>query len=313
MTFKSIFAGIITLLLLSGCSDPNAPIIERESAAIKIQITDLKSSLDNGTLPNATILKTYISKTKASHPEYAGVLLALAPNATSQSSGITRLEGRLAEVHSSMATNAITSDEAVNELANLKAASRADIYNDSLVDEINTVASLSGGVLLPIDQPNSDAAMTPGSNLVGNPKYGSWNNRSSGSSFWVWYGQYSMFRAVFGRPGYSSWYYNRPWSHGYDVYNNRYGSRRWKANESGTLNRNYSQVRSYGRANNRKPSSYAGRNNSKSKIRAVGRGSSLSSTRRQTATYGPSATRKSSSYASSSRSGTRSRSSRGGK
>lgn len=42
-------------------------------------------------------------------------------------------------------------------------------------------------------------ASPPGyDNYVGNEKYGSWNSGSTGSSFWVFYGQYAMMSTLFG-------------------------------------------------------------------------------------------------------------------
>lgn len=311
MGFQKIIAGIFTLLLLSACSDPNIPIIERETAAIRNQISDLKVRLNDKSLTNAVVLKTYIDKTKITNPEYLSVLDALAVQHTPRNSGVKALEERLANIHAVLAKNNMTSDDAISELANLKLASQPNIFNDSLVDEINTVAALSNGALQPLNLPEG-TTNKPGENLIGNPTYGRWRH-NPGGSFWEWYGMYSMFGHVFGMPTYDRWYYNRPWSYGYDVYNNRYGSSRWKFNETNTMNRNYARVRSYGRSTNRKASSYASRNNNHAKIRAIGNGGTLNATRRKTASFGPSATRKSSPYASSSRSGTRSRSSRGGK
>lgn len=311
MFAKRIIIGLIALFLLVSCSDPNLPKIESKTETIKTQISALKTSLDERTLVNAAILESYIVKTKASNPEYENILKALGRQHTSENSGVAKLEERLAAIHKDLGSGALTSGGALVELENLKLASDQDTFNDSLVDEINTVAALSNGALQPLNQPEGQEPKA-GANLVGNPTYGRWQHRG-GSSFWVWYGQYSMFRSVFGRPLYSSWYYNRPWSYGYDVYHNNYGSRRWKQSESQTLNQNYNKVREYGRTTNRKPSNYANRANSKVKARTSGRGDSLSSTRRRTATYGPSASKKASPYSSSSRSGTRSRSRRGGK
>lgn len=311
MFAKRIIIGLVALFLLVSCSDPNLPKIDSKTEIIKSQITDLKSSLDERTLVNAAILESYIVKTKASNPEYESILTALSRQYTSKNSGVAKLEERLAAAHKDLGSGVLTSGEALAELENLKLASDKDTFNDSLVDEINTVAALSNGALKPLNQPEGKE-LKAGANLVGNPTYGRWR-QGGGSSFWVWYGQYSMFRSVFGRPRYSSWYYNRPWSYGYDVYNNNYGSRRWKQSENQTLNQNYNKVREYGRTTNRKPSNYANRANSKVMARPSGRGNSLSSTRRRTASYGPSASKKASPYSSSSRSGTRSRSSRGGK
>ena len=311
MFAKRIIIGLIALFLLVSCSDPNLPKIASKTEVIKAQISDLKSSLNDKTLVNAAILENYLVKTRASNPEYENILTALSRQYTSENSGVVKLEERLAAIHKNLSSSVLTSNDALAELEDLKQASDKDIFNDSLIDEINTVAALSNGALQPMDQPEGQETKA-GANLDGNPTYGRWQH-GGGNSFWVWYGQYSMFRSVFGGPRYSSWYYNRPWSYGYDVYHNNYGSWSWKHSETLTLDRNYKQVREYGRTNNQKPSSYATRRNSKVKARPSGRGKTLSSTRIKTASYGPAPLRKASPYASSSRSGTRSRSRSGGK
>ena len=44
----------------------------------------------------------------------------------------------------------------------------------------------------------STTAGPPGYEYVGNPRYGSWHTDSSGSSFWVFYGQYRLFSDLLG-------------------------------------------------------------------------------------------------------------------
>lgn len=305
MIIRYIIFGIFSLILLSSCSDPNAPIIENETKLVQLQVDGIKQDLSAGTMVNAAILKSYIDKTLVSNPEYKAILTGLAKQYTINNSNLLSLEKRLAAI-----PNTSPSSDAVQDLANLKLASNKDIFNQTFIDEINTVAALSNGALKPLNVPDGKPTQA-GQNLVGNPSYGKWQTTSSGS-IWAWYGQYAFFSSLFRPPYYNSWYYNRPWSYGYDRYNNNYGSRSWKKNEVKTMDNNYSKVREYGKNTNRKPSAYASRTNSSVKASATGKGSSLSSVRSSTAKNGPSA-RKSSPYSSSSRSGTRSRSSRGGK
>lgn len=54
------------------------------------------------------------------------------------------------------------------------------------------------------DEKEEEAAPA-GMAYVGNPRYGSWQTGSGGTSFWVFYGQYAMFRSLLGlnHPGYS--------------------------------------------------------------------------------------------------------------
>ena len=305
MIIRNAIFGLFALVLLSSCSDPNAPIIANESKVVRQQIDELKQGLSAGTIVNAAILKSYIDKTLISNPEYKDILASLAVQYTVKNGNLVSLEKRLVDV-----ANVKQSVDAVADLANLKLASSKNIFNQTFMDEINTVAALSNGALQLLNLPES-MELGAGQNLVGNPTYGKWQS-SNGGSFWVWYGQYTFFSSLFRHPFYSSWYYNRPWSYGYDRYNNNYGSRSWKNSETKTLDKNYKKVREYGKANNKKPSAFATRRNGKVKASATGKGATLSSVRKSTAKLGPSA-RKSSPYSSSSRSGNRSRSSRGGK
>ncbi len=305
MIIRNAILGLFALVLLGGCSDPNAPIIANESKIVQLQIDGLKQGLSAGTLVNAVILKSYIDKTMVSNPEYKDILSSLAVQYTAKNGNLVSLEKRLANIG-----DVKQSSDAVADLENLKLASSKDIFNQTFMDEINTVAALSNGALQPLNLSENEPVVA-GQNLVGNPTYGRWQS-SSGGSFWAWYGQYAFFSSLFRPPFYNSWYYNRPWSYGYDRYNNNYGSRSWKNSETQTLDKNYKKVREYGKVNNKKPSAYATRTNGKVKATATGKGSSLSSVRKTTAKLGPSA-RKSSPYSSSSRSGNRSRSSRGGK
>ena len=65
-----------------------------------------------------------------------------------------------------------------------------------LTDPINTLADMSDGKLGRVEAMSKEAEMQangteesgPGSQLVGNPHYGQWQNNSSGQSVWAWYG-----------------------------------------------------------------------------------------------------------------------------
>jgi hypothetical protein len=88
-----------------------------------------------------------------------------------------------------------------------------------------TVLSKKDGVL------NKKSAPAGYGNYVGNKKYGSWQTNSSGSSFWVFYGQYSFMRSMFGMGS------NRYYRNDYDYYRrNYYGSRSFygRTNRYGT-------------------------------------------------------------------------------
>ncbi len=52
----------------------------------------------------------------------------------------------------------------------------------------------------------------PGYNYVGNPHYGKWERHSSGSSFWVFYGQYALMRDLFWGRSYYQPIYRSDWN-----------------------------------------------------------------------------------------------------
>lgn len=310
MFIRNLMIGFVSLFLLTAC-DPMTEKIKTEIVVATENIDLLKSKFDNGELPNALILKTYIQKTKATNPDFMDVLNGFVVQATSKNTGIVELEKRVASVEPNVVDGKWDEEIALAELYNIRQAANVDVFNKSLIDEINTVAALSNGALSSLDISDEDAKAEPGKNLIGNPKYGQWQSSSNGS-FWVWFATYSYFSNRYNRSYYHGWYYNRPWSYGYDNYYNNYGSRGWKSNETSVMDKNYTKVREYGKNNNRKPTAYSSRNNSKVKAAPAGKGQALSSVRKSTAQYGTTA-RKSSPYSSSSRSGSRSSSSRGGK
>jgi hypothetical protein len=68
----------------------------------------------------------------------------------------------------------------------------------------------------------------PGYNYMGDERYGRWQRDSSGNSFWVWYGQYSLMRSVFG------WGSQRVYRNDYDNWNRTRDIRRYSGTQWGT-------------------------------------------------------------------------------
>ncbi|MGB2128594.1 MAG: hypothetical protein ACPHXR_03865 [Flavicella sp.] len=139
-----------------------------------------------------------------------------------------------------------------------------------------TILSKKDGVL------NKKSSPAGYSDYVGNKKYGSWQTNSNGSSFWVFYGQYSFMRSLFGMG--SGMYYRND----YDYYRrNYYGSRNF-----------------YGRTNRYGTSTYNNRNSTwstkpktfKDRVRSkVSRSAATSSSRKysSSSSYGSSKTTRS--------------------
>jgi hypothetical protein len=74
-----------------------------------------------------------------------------------------------------------------------------------------------------------------GSQLVGNPNYGSWS--SGGNSFWQWYGMYAMFSNLTSGPiGYDRWGRHRGYSYYNDYGRYRYSSPKQRSQQQTTWN-----------------------------------------------------------------------------
>lgn len=76
----------------------------------------------------------------------------------------------------------------------------------------------------------SDAKGPPGYEHVGNQRYGSWQRSSSGTSFWVFYGQYRLFSDLLGgnriyRGDYNNYRNSRSGRQPYYGSNNQYGTK----------------------------------------------------------------------------------------
>ncbi|MBT3309642.1 MAG: hypothetical protein HOL04_01400 [Gammaproteobacteria bacterium] len=228
------------LLLLQGCSNPYAEQVKPEVERVKNRIEQLGKLLDerSPTMPNLLIVKKYADILTTQKADFADLAQSLSLSATTQGAQYNGLRSRLAEVPLEP-ENESQFHQASIELQSLSAASDPLLFNDSLLDVINTMADLSDGQLARISIPDDAEAATlnggkvAGSYLVGNPGYGSWQRDSSGTSFWQFYGMYRMFGDLFrgpgyygGRIGYDSWNARSRNSYYRDYGSDAYGSSR---------------------------------------------------------------------------------------
>nr|VFJ49204.1 MAG: hypothetical protein BECKDK2373C_GA0170839_102430 [Candidatus Kentron sp. DK] len=232
------------LLVLSGCSNQYAEETEKRVATVEKQLDELGRKIDSGALSNALLIKTYANKLTRKEPAFDEIARALRLDATTGGPLYQGLRQRLTKVN----RNPKNKQEfaiAWQEIDSLEAGSDPVVYNDALLDVVNTLADLSQGVLPRINVPQNAQTATvkggqvPGSYLVGNPAYGQWKNDSSGNSFWEWYGMYRMFTDVLGFAGggfyggplyYSSWYSRPRYSFYNDAGRSTYGSWRDRSN-----------------------------------------------------------------------------------
>jgi len=222
-------------LFLQGCGNRYADEVQQYHATAEKQMALLKQQLDGRQLSNALLTQTYADTLAKNQPSLAPIAQALKRDATSNGGMYQNFANRLKDVNLTPEREA-DYQLAIEELNNITVGSDPVVFNDSLLDQVNTLADLSQGQLARINVPKGEAAQNlkdgknavPGSYLVGNPSYGSFKQDSSGQSFWAWYGQYAMLRSVIGMfqgPIYARDWYSQPrYSYYNDYGRNSYGS-----------------------------------------------------------------------------------------
>ena len=210
---------LISLVFVQGCSQNYTEQTKRQKQAIAAKLDVLGSKISAGELVNALLIGTYADTLAQAKPELKPVAGLLRKDATTSGPLYQGLKKRLAAVVDTPG-NKEEFASITEELFSVDAAADPAIFNDSLLDVVNTLADLSGGELARVNIPkdartaNIQGNAVPGSYLVGNPSYGRWQSNSSGRSFWVFYGQYRLFSDLLGgRRGYhrgpihyDSWY-----------------------------------------------------------------------------------------------------------
>ncbi len=218
-------------LSLAACGDDRPDKIEKYQQLTEQRLTTLGTMLDEEQVRNANLLKQYSSLLKQQKPDLVPLLDELAKDSSTQGPMYASLKRRLSESQNS--ANFTDLDQQLAEVENLYQATDPSLYNDMLSDPVNVVADMSEGKLARVNAVSREAAALannaedfgPGSQLVGNPAYGSWQSGSNGMSFWAWYGMYSMFSNIFHRPiYYDNWSGRRGYSYYNDVGRYRYTS-----------------------------------------------------------------------------------------
>jgi hypothetical protein len=257
-----VIAGLIAAVWIYSSSGSSSASEQKHlTQTVERQLAEVKNALDNGTMRNAAILKTYSDELKKAKPELTPLITNIEKDATPGNPALQSFEQRLEKVKSDPDSLGKTQD-VLQELAQLKTATNPAIFNDSLTDSINVIADLSGGTLPRINAPPKDAeagaVAEAGSQLVGNPHYGSWV-QSNGSSVWQWFAAYAMFSHLTNRGyDYNNWAATRPWSYYNDRGRDAYGSMNERKAFSDVDAR---QRKTYGSAQGRRDSFYAKKTN----------------------------------------------------
>ncbi|MCL1141131.1 hypothetical protein [Shewanella gaetbuli] len=255
--FPRVFTFFIMLFIgisLTGCGDDRPEQIEKYQQLTAQRLTQLKSGLENGQLRNATLLKQYTQLLSSQSPDLVPLLNELALDASTTGPMYQSLVRRHADLAN--AANYVDLDQQLAEAENVYQATDMSLYNDMLSDPVNVVADLSNGKLARVNSISREAAALAngnedfgaGSQLVGNPSYGSWQTNSSGTSFWAWYGMYAMFSNIFQRPiYYDNWSNRRGYSYYNDVGRYRYTSPKQATAQAKTFEQTKKRFESQGK------------------------------------------------------------------
>ncbi|MBL1277656.1 MAG: hypothetical protein COB30_016375 [Ectothiorhodospiraceae bacterium] len=307
---------IAAALALVACSDPNRELLNQKVIDAETRITTLGSALQSGSIRNATILKEYAKILRKDRPDLEPITTGLAREGTEKGQQYLFLKTRLSELQKHVAQVGNPA-QLLPEAEALVIAANPATFNNALADPINVLADLSEGKLARVGvlsqsneaSYNDTKSYGAGSQMIGNPAYGQWNS-SRGTSFWEFYGMYSMFSMLTGgnRVYRNDWNRYRPYSYYQDVGVDRYGSSR----ERSKYRSSYSK--SSGVSKNKK--NFSGQRKSSSLGQGSGSRARSAATPRKSSSLSSKSSRSSS---SSSRSGslrsssTYSRSFRGGK
>lgn len=244
---------LFVTLALGGCGDDRPEQIAKYQQLTQQRLDLLASSLDNNQLRNATLLEQYTRVLAQRQSDLTPLLEELAKDASTEGPMFKSLTRRYKDLNDS--ANFIDLDQQLAEAQNIYQAADTSLYNDMLSDPVNVVADMSKGQLARVNAISREAEALAngtdgsgaGSQLVGNPAYGSWQNNSSGTSIWAWYGMYAMF-SNFTRPiGYDRWSGNRGYSYYNDVGRYRYTSPKQATSQAKTFEQTKKRFNSQGK------------------------------------------------------------------
>ncbi|MBQ0718976.1 MAG: hypothetical protein KBT88_11440 [Gammaproteobacteria bacterium] len=249
--------------LLAACSseqDKWLQQLNQQASVTSTKLERLKQHIDAGQIANTRVLSQYAAVIRTDRPELADLSAALAQDASPEGPIIRSLQSRLSDAQSDIPNVVTLSSEQVNkvyqELSAIEAAAQPDTYGMMLSDPINVLADMSEGKLARVAAMSAEASARindaedfgPGSQLVGNPQYGSWQSNSSGTSFWHWYGQYAFFSSMFRSPiSYGSWGRGRDYSYYNDYGRSAYTSPSQRQNQQTTERSTRNKFKSSGK------------------------------------------------------------------
>lgn len=291
-------------LVLIGCSSEQEKWqkqLDQQAVVTDGKIERLKQHISGGQIANTNVLRQYAEIIRQDNPDLGELSSTLAQDAGPDGPIIRSLESRLSDAKNDINQVVTMGHEQVNkvyqELSAIEAAAAPDTYGMMLSDPINVLADMSQGKLARVAALSAEASARindaedfgPGSQLVGNPQYGSWQTNSSGNSFWHWYGQYALFSTLFRNPiGYGSWGRHRDYSYYNDYGRSTYTSPSQRKNQQTTERSTRQKFKSSGQrftspyANTKQTTSAVARKSSKFQSRSLPRSTATKSTAKNT-------------------------------
>ncbi len=245
---------IFGIVFLAGCTSQEEKWLNQiQSRVIDTEraIGNLKTHLSHGTIRNARILKQYANFVKRDKPELGEIIDTLSVEGTLDSLIFTNLQSRLIEAKGLVKTNPPKTESGAqnmwSELDSIIAAANINNFNMMLTDQINVIADMSDGKLGRVESMSKVASLAAnkatdfgaGSQLIGNPNYGSWRTNNSGTSAWTWFAMYAVFSSMNRNPiYYDRWSRGRDYSYYGSVGRHHYSSPKQKTAQT-TLNKKH--------------------------------------------------------------------------
>ena len=235
MTGRLARASLLPLLVLLAACGGSARQIEKNLPVAESAVTRLGEQLDRGRIRNAELIKSYAAAVASAKLELRQLTEILAQEGSRKGNLYQGLVTRLDDAKRQAGSGGSSQEREILlvEIGRIVQASDFTEFNHALSDPLNVLADLTDGALPRVDamsagasaRANNAADLGVGSQLVGNPHYGHWQG-GSGSSFWVWYGQFALMRNLMGGPriGYGSWAGGRNYSYYHDWGRNNYTS-----------------------------------------------------------------------------------------
>ncbi len=223
---------VLAVFLLSACGDPIKEQALQQLPITEQRVAQLGDALNNNQVRNANLIQQYAQKLLAQKPSLSPLINEFKKDATTKGPMYIALLDRINTAKNQ--PQMFKSSQALyDELLNIYQAADPVLYSDALSDPLNVLADMSDGQLPRVNslsksqsqKANNSQDFGTGEQLIGNPSYGHWQSGSGGTSFWAWYGMYSMMGNLFGRPTYySDWGRNRNYSYYNDYGRTRYSS-----------------------------------------------------------------------------------------